>query len=192
MQRISDMYYIRKQLMIQEMVEHDEDMIKNGEVTIDEETGEVDIAHLTNQGPYNPNINDDNSNINKLQTQENENGKERSDDAMAIEMDEDSSQTSNTSISLAASATHIHDDNEIHSTTQSIDTPMVNKSDNIASKKVLANPQTAKETMEQPKTYSEIATNNQASTQNNTSSSKILRLRFQFKAEKPTGAKYHT
>ena len=58
---ISDMYFIQKKMLIEEMVEHDEEMIKQGEVIINEETGEVTIPSNKKQkqeitsemyGPY--------------------------------------------------------------------------------------------------------------------------------------------
>ena len=40
---ISDTYFIQKKVLIEELVEHDEEMIKKGEVMIDNDTGETTI-----------------------------------------------------------------------------------------------------------------------------------------------------
>ena len=59
---ISDMYFIQKKVLIEELVEHDEEMIKKGEVMIDNDTGETTI--LSNKKQRQEEINELKSNLN--------------------------------------------------------------------------------------------------------------------------------
>ena len=119
MQRISDMYYIRKQLMIQEMVEHDENMLDNGVITIDDESGEVDLTSLTKtpcrEEVTNEEPTGERGDLIALCTQENENITEygKKQDLLVNEMDDEATYSNSTSMSLAASAAGIQETHNV-------------------------------------------------------------------------------
>ena len=191
MGRITDMYLVRKEMLLQEMVAHDEEKIKNGEIEFE----------YNNKETYS---NNDSTNVQQrklINSEEIENGKQDEDkktrtrdsemineynEVIRIEMDDETSRASDTSMSLAESATGVITlYNESQSTASiSIQPNQASESHRNQQKPIYT---TTSKKQKQQKTYSAIITQSDDNGIQNTDKN-CIRLRVQFKAQKPKGA----